>query len=108
MSIQFYTNHGTELLLDTDSNKSSVNAGSASVPLPSADQAYDSPCLSLSSAVNPTHEIMSIFSMVSLGQHFVTLAARTPATTAVHAKIQLTATGGPTIISIVMSQVAFQ
>lgn len=65
------TDHGIELLLETDNAKSSgmVVAAESS----DDDQAYDSRWF-WSLVTKPVHEIMSIANIMSLGQHFITFA----------------------------------
>jgi hypothetical protein len=65
------TDQGIELLLETENAKSAGAVAAAESS--SDDQAYDS-CWPLSSATKPVHENVSIANIMSLGQHFVTLA----------------------------------
>jgi len=65
------TDHGIELLLETDNAKSSGTVAAAESF--DDDQVYDSRWF-WSLVTKPVHENVSIANIMSLGQHFITLA----------------------------------
>jgi len=65
------TDHGIELLLETDNAKSTGMVAAAESS--DDDQAYDSRWF-WSLVTKPVHEKVSIVNIMSLGQHFITLA----------------------------------